>query len=195
MNQLMHKHKLFHKNGIGESKKANIYFACVILGFSSGVLTLFILSGVITILSSVVLLTPAIPVAYVVKQHYCNKLHNTVQDVLGFSRSGRIDDFPVRTALRYLGHSVSNYKDDVISDGILYVRFMWNLDYESVRNLLYIVSEKKDVESLVLVYGGGRTTYGVKKLIKDNNIIVFHENDAYDAVYEKIMSDRHVINC
>ena len=88
----------------------------------------------------------------------------------GFSRSGRIDDFPLRTVLHYLGgggHNISNYKDDIIIDDIiiddiLYGRFMWNLDYRSVKNLFNIMSDKKDVESLVLVYRNGKITHGVK---------------------------------
>ena len=55
-----------------------------ILGLLFGVLMLFILSGFIAILSSAVLLTLAIHAAYIVKQYYDNRLHNTVQDVLGF---------------------------------------------------------------------------------------------------------------
>ena len=192
----MHKHKLFHKNGIGESKKANVYFACVsVLGLSSSVLALFMLSEQTQILLSSVLLALVIPAAYVTRQHYRNRLQSTVQDVLGFSRGGRIDDFPVRSALRYLGHSVSNYKDDVVVDGTMYVKFEWNLDYESVQNLFRTVLESKNIKSLVYVYGGGKVTYGVKKLVEENDIIVFSENDAYDAVYEKIKSNKHVINC
>lgn len=195
MNQLTHKHKLFHKNCIGESKKANIYSACVfILGLSLTILTLSMLSEQTQILLSSILLALIIPAAYITRQHYRNRLQNTVQDVLGFSRIGRIDDFPVRTALRYLGHNVSNYKDDVIADGIFYVKFEWNLDYGSVKNLLHTVLKDNNIESLVYVYRGGKLTYGVKRLIEDNDIIMVSENDAYDAVYEKIKSNRHDVS-
>ena len=194
MSQSLHKYKLFNKNGIGESKKANIYFACVfIFGLLSSILALSVLSEQTQILLSSILLVLVIPAAYITRQYYRNRLQSTVQDVLGFSRSGRIDDFPVRSALRYLGHNVSNYKDDVVVDGNIYVKFEWNLDYESVQNLLHTVLKDKNIESLVYVYGGGKVTYGVKRLIEDNNIIMVSENDAYDAVYEKIKSNRHEI--
>ena len=197
---------LFRKNGIGESVKADIYFILIV--------TAGVLSGAILLLTSetpllltsgtpstflilaVVAFIFAIPSAYFTRRWYIDRMCKFVTEIIGTNFDKLSGGINVETALCYLGHNVSGAvgRGEIVVDDVMRVFCEFRPNYDVIRYACKITSEDDRIESMAIVLFG-KTTNGAKMLIAQNNIKVFSMHDVYDAVYEKIKSDKHIFNC
>ena len=187
---------LFHKNGIGESTKADIYF---ILTTSVGVLSCAILllisdmsSTYIALSACLFILTP--PVAYIVRVLYIKREREFVVDVIG-TYNDKKHGLSTTTALNYLGHAdlYDGCRQNITADGSILVLRDHKLDYSSVRCACNNITDQSSIRSIVFVLSKNKITRGAKMLIDQNDIKVFSEHDMYDALYEKIKSKDYTL--